>query len=74
MSEFRWKVRGTQRRYSTGEMLYPYEEEGVIEEEHMGDALNILVNGSTKYDIAYWDNVDTSLPLTITIEPIWEES
>ena len=65
MSYYRWKVSGVQRRYSPGAMLRTYEDDGVIEAEGMGEALNELVHRG-----AYWDVLDTDHPLTLEIEPV----
>jgi hypothetical protein len=56
-----WTVRGTED--ASGTMFHPYSEEGVIQAELMGEALNLLINGEL-----WWDTLDTEKPVTITIE------
>jgi hypothetical protein len=59
---WRWRVQGIEDTYGTIEHLY--DESGVIETEHAGDALNWLINEGP-----IWDCLNVDERITITIEP-----
>ena len=68
--KFHWKADGTQERgHST--LVEPEEQEGVIEAESMGEALELLIRGVPGDELAglWWDTIDTGYSLTITIDP-----